>query len=348
MQKIKTALLSYGMSGSVFHAPFVDLHPNFDLAGAWERSKKLIQKDYPEVTSYPSLESVLEDESIVLVVVNTPTGTHYEFTKKVLEAGKHAVVEKAFTITAAEAQELAILAGSKGLKLAVFQNRRWDSDFKTVKKVVESDMLGEIVEATFSYEAYLPKLNTKAHLEEPSPAAGLIRDRGPHMIDQALCIFGYPNAVFADLGIMRTDSRVNDYFELILYYSDKRVRLKGGFLAREMAPSYIVHGKKGSFLKSRADQQENRLLAGEKPNNSDWCEEPESERGILHAERKGEAFKELVPTEKGNYIDFYEGVFRAITDDKPEPVTPDEGVQTMKIIEAAIASDEQKAVIELA
>lgn len=348
MQKLKTALLSYGMSGSVFHAPFIDLHPGFDLAGSWERSKKLIQQDYPEATSYPSLESVLEDESVDLVIVNTPTGTHYEFTKKVLEAGKHAVVEKAFTITAAEAQELASLAKDKGLKLAVFQNRRWDSDFKTVKRVVESGVLGEIVEGTFSYEAYLPALNTKAHLEEPSPAAGLIRDRGPHMIDQALYLFGYPDALFADLAIMRTDSKVNDYFEIILYYSDKRVRLKGGFLAREMAPSYIVHGKKGSFLKSRADQQENRLLAGEKPNNTDWCEEPESERGLLHAERSGEAFKELVPTEKGNYIDFYEGVYQSIVADKPEPVTADEGVQTMKIIEAAIASNEQKTAIELA
>ncbi|GAA4803380.1 Gfo/Idh/MocA family oxidoreductase [Olivibacter ginsenosidimutans] len=347
MRTIKTALLSYGMSGSVFHAPFIDLHAGFELAGSWERSKKLIQQDYPTVTSYPSLEAILADDTLELVIVNTPTGTHYDFTKKALLAGKHAVVEKAFTITAAEAEELSHLAKEKGLKLAVFQNRRWDSDFKTVKKVIETACLGELVEITFSYEAYLPQLNTKAHLEEPSPAAGLIRDRGPHMIDQALCLFGYPQAVFADLAIMRTDSRVNDYFEVILYYNDKRVRLKGGFLAREMAPSYIVHGKKGSFLKSRADQQEDRLLRGEKPNASDWCAEPESEWGLLKTEKDGTLIKTFIPSEKGNYLDFYEGVYQAIVHDQPEPVTADEGAQTMKIIEAAIESAKEGKVITL-
>ncbi|WP_134089716.1 Gfo/Idh/MocA family oxidoreductase [Olivibacter sp. XZL3] len=347
MRTIKTALLSYGMSGSVFHAPFIDLHTGFELAGSWERSKKLIQQDYPGVASYPSLDAILEDESIELVIVNTPTGTHYDFTRQVLEAGKHAVVEKAFTITADEAMELEALAKERGLKLAVFQNRRWDSDFKTVKKIVESGILGEIVEVTFSYEAYLPKLNTKAHLEEPSPAAGLIRDRGPHMIDQALFLFGYPKALFADLAIMRTGSKVNDYFELLFYYDDKRVRLKGGFLAREMAPSYIVHGKAGSFLKSRADRQEERLLAGEKPNAETWCEEPESEWGVLHAERDDKAFRERAPSEKGNYLDFYEGVYQAIVSDLPEPVTAAEGVQTMKLIEAAIESANSGGVVKL-
>lgn len=347
MRQIKTALLSYGMSGSVFHAPFIDLHPGFSLLGSWERSKKLIQKDYPNALSYPSLEAILDDNSVELVVVNTPTGTHYEYTKKVLEAGKHAVVEKAFTVTAAEAEELAFLAREKSLKLTVFQNRRWDSDFKTVKRVVDSGVLGDIVEATFSYEAYLPELNTKAHLEEPSPAAGLLRDRGPHMIDQALFAFGYPNALFADLAIMRTGSRVNDYFELILYYNDKRIRLKGGFLAREMAPAYIVHGKKGSFLKSRADQQEDRLLAGGKPNNVDWCEEPDSEQGTLHAERDGKAFREKVPTERGNYLDFYEGVYQAIINGKPEPVSAFDGFNTMKIIEASLKSHNEQRLVTL-
>src|SRR5690606_22768533 len=307
----------------------------------------LIQKDYPTVASYQSIQSIRNDASIELVIVNTPTGTHYDFTKKVLEAGKHAVVEKAFTITAAEAIELEALAKERNLKLAVFQNRRWDSDFKTVKKIVKSGALGEIVEVTFSYEAYLPKLNTKAHLEEPSPAAGLIRDRGPHMIDQALSLFGYPRALFADLAIMRTNSQVNDYFELILYYEDKRVRLKGGFLAREMAPSYIVHGKEGSFLKSRADKQEDRLLAGEKPNTDNWCEEPESEWGILHAERDGKAFRERVPSERGNYLDFFEGVYQAIVNNQIEPVTAAEGVQTMKLIEAAIESADTGCVVKL-
>jgi scyllo-inositol 2-dehydrogenase (NADP+) len=228
---IKTALLSYGMSGKIFHAPFLDLHPGFEITGSWERSKKLIQQDFPHVRSYPSIESILEDDQVELVIVNTPIDSHFEYTKKVLLAGKHAVVEKAFTVTAAEAEELKNLAAEKGLKLSVFQNRRWDSDFKTVAKVVEKGLLGELVEVTFSYEQHSPELNAKAHLETPSPGSGLLRDRGSHVTDQALYLFGMPDAVYADLRIVRPGSQVNDYFELLLFYKKLRVRLKGGFVA---------------------------------------------------------------------------------------------------------------------
>ena len=140
MQKIKAALLSYGMSGKVFHAPFLEVHPRFELTGSWERSKKLIQQDYPDAKSYESLEELLSDD-IDLVIVNTPIETHFEYTKKVLEAGKHVLVEKAFTTNTAEAEELRDLAKAKGLKLAVYHNRRWDSDFKTVKEVVDENCL---------------------------------------------------------------------------------------------------------------------------------------------------------------------------------------------------------------
>ena len=175
MQKIKTALLSYGMSGKVFHAPFLNLHSGFELLGSWERSKKLIQEDYPSVTSYPSLEAVLESDA-TLIVVNTPVGTHFEYAKQVLLAGKHALVEKAFTTTVAEAQELTALAKAKGLKLAVFQNRRWDSDFKTVQKIVNEKLLGDIVEAEFHFDRFNPILSPKIHKETAN--AGLTKPSG--------------------------------------------------------------------------------------------------------------------------------------------------------------------------
>lgn len=179
MQKIKTALLSYGMSGKVFHAPFLDFHPGFELVGSWERSKQLIQLDYPNVKSYPTLEEVLQDD-IDLVIVNTPVGTHFEYAKQVLLAGKNAVVEKAFTTTVAEAQELVNLAKEKGLKLSVFQNRRWDSDFKTVQKVVADKVLGELVEAEFHFDRYNPLLSPKGHKETVNSGAGILKDLGPH------------------------------------------------------------------------------------------------------------------------------------------------------------------------
>ena len=347
MQKIKTALLSYGMSGKVFHAPFLELHPGFELLGSWERTKKLIQEEYPEVKSFPSLESILEDDAIDLVIVNTPVATHFEYAKKVLLAGKHAVVEKAFTTTVAEAQELADLAKAKNLKLSVFQNRRWDSDFKTVKKIVDDKMLGEIVEAEFHFDRYNPVLSPKIHKETANPGAGILKDLGPHLIDQALCLFGLPNAVFADIRLIRDATLVDDYLDILLYYTDFRVRLKAGFFVRECIPSYIVQGKKGSFLKSRGDVQEDNLKLGMKPNVEDWGTELEGNEGLLHTEINGEIIKKKVLTLQGNYYDFFEGFYQAVANGKTEPVTAQDGVNVMRIIEAAIQSSEHKKAIDL-
>ena len=346
MQKIKTALLSYGMSGKVFHAPFLALHPGFELVGSWERSKKLIQLDYPDVTSYPSLEAVLESDA-TLIVVNTPVGTHFEYAKQVLLAGKHAIVEKAFTTTLAEAQELTELAQAKGLKLAVFQNRRWDSDFKTVQKILADNTLGEIVEAEFHFDRYNPILSPKVHKETANAGAGILKDLGPHLIDQALCLFGMPKGVFADIRITREHSVVDDYIDILLYYSDKRVRLKAGFFVREPNPSFVLQGKKGSFLKPRGDVQEDELKLGKKPNLTTWGTEPKDKEGLLHTELNGEIVREKIPTLQGNYYDYFDGLYHSIVENKPEPVTAQEGTNVMQIIEAAIQSNTEQKVITI-
>jgi predicted dehydrogenase len=347
MQKIKTALLSYGMSGKVFHAPFLELHPGFELIGSWERSEKRIQEDYPETKSFPSLESILEDATIDLVIVNTPVATHFEYAKKVLLAGKHAVVEKAFTTTVAEALELDALAKENRLKLSVFQNRRWDSDFKTVKKIIDDGMLGDIVEAEFHFDRYNPVLSPKQHKESANPGAGILKDLGPHLIDQALFLFGLPYAVFADIRMIRNNTLVDDYLDILLYYPDFRVRLKAGFFVREPVPSYIVHGKKGSFLKPRGDVQEDDLKLGKKPNLDGWGKEPKSREGTLHTEINNDVLNVKVPTLQGNYYDFFDGVYQSVSNNTIEPVTAKDGLNVMKIIEAAIQSSEQMKVINL-
>ncbi|MEL1256179.1 Gfo/Idh/MocA family oxidoreductase [Flavobacterium sp. DGU38] len=346
MQKIKTALLSYGMSGKVFHAPFLDLHPGFELLGSWERSKKLIQEDYPTVKSYPSLEDLLADD-LNLVIVNTPVGTHYEYAKKVLLAGKHAVVEKAFTTTVAEAEELAQIAKEKGLKLAVFQNRRWDSDFKTIQKVINDGVLGDLVEAEFHFDRYNPILSPKAHKETANDGAGILKDLGPHLIDQAVCLFGSPKSVFGDIRYTRENSVVDDWIDLLLIYEDFRVRLKAGFFVREAHPAYTIHGKKGSFLKHRGDVQEDELKIGKKPNRDSWGTELEGFEGLLHTEIDGKTIREKTPTLQGNYFEYFDGVYDSIVNNKPEPVTAQDGVKVMQVIEAAIASNLQKKIIDL-
>jgi len=346
MQQIKTALLSYGMSGKVFHAPFLTLHPGFELLGAWERSKNLIQEDYPNVKSYKSLEEVLADD-VDLIVVNTPVDTHYEYAKKVLEAGKHALIEKAFTTTAAEAQELRDLAKAKNLKLTVYQNRRWDSDLKTVKSVLDQHLLGEIVEAEIRFDRYNPNLSSKAWKEGTNAGAGVLKDLGPHIIDQALYLFGYPDAVWADIRTLRENSQVDDNIDILLYYPDKRVRLHAGFFNREMLPAYILQGRKGSFFKMRGDVQEDTLKTGAKPNTTDWGTEAAGMEGTLHTEINGEVVRKNIPTLKGNYYDLFDGIYKSITQDTVEPVTGEDGVNTMKIIDAAIASSAKKQVIQL-
>jgi len=347
MQKIiKTALLSYGMSGKVFHAPFLQLHEGFELLGSWERSKHLIQQDYPGVKSYATLEDVLASDAN-LVIINTPVDTHYEFAKKVLEAGKNALVEKAFTTTAAEAEELMNLAKEKGLKLAVFQNRRWDSDLKTVKSVLDQKLLGAIVEADIRFDRYNPNLSPKAWKEGANAGAGVLKDLGPHIIDQAIYLFGYPEAVSADIRTLREGSVVDDNIDITLFYPDKRVRLHAGFFNREQLPAYIIQGRKGSFFKHRADVQEDILKTGAKPNLTDWGTEPIDKAGLLHTEVDGVVIKQTIPTLQGNYYSLFDGLYHSIIEDKPEPVTAEDGLRVMKIIDAAIASSEQKRMINL-
>lgn len=337
MQKIRTALLSYGMSGKVFHAPFLELHPGFELTGAWERSKKLIHEDFPLVKSYPSLESVLSDQ-VDLVIVNTPVETHFEYAKEALLAGKHVVVEKAFTTTAAEAEELREIAKEQNVRLSVFQNRRWDSDFKTVRDLHQKNILGEIVEAEIHFDRYNPSLSPKAHKESANAGAGILKDLGPHIIDQALVLFGFPQQLFADIRKTREHSVVDDWFDITLFYPTLRVRLKASFFVREPLPSYILHGKKGSFIKSRGDIQEDELKLGKKPMVTDWGHEPLYKSGVLHTEIEGSTVRENIPTIPGNYYGFFEAMYQSIRKNQPEPVSATDGLNVMRIIEAAIQS----------
>jgi predicted dehydrogenase len=346
MKKIRTALLSYGMSGKVFHAPFIELHPGYELIGAWERSNKLIQNDYPNAKSYSSFEELLSDD-IDLVIVNTPVDTHYQYAKQALQSGKHLIVEKAFTTNVNEAEDLKALAKEKELKLAVFQNRRWDSDFKTVKSILENAVLGDIVEAEIRFDRYNPTLSPKKWKETHNAGAGILKDLGPHIIDQALCLFGYPKALFADIRTIRMHSLVDDNLDIILYYDDKRVRLHAGFFNKEPFPGFILQGRKGSFFKYRADIQEDVLKTGVKPALENWGKEPLAQEGILHIVQEGETIRKTIPTLAGNYYDFFEGVYQSLTLDKIEPVTADDGLRVMQIIEAALLSSEQKRVIPL-
>ena len=347
MKPINTAICSFGMSGWVFHAPFISAHSGFNFYAVWERSKNLAQEKYPAVKTYRTLEEVLADDAIELVVVNTPNTTHYDYTKQALLAGKHVVCEKPFTVTVAQAEELIALADEKKLKLSVFQNRRYDSDYKTIKSVLNQKLLGNIVEAEFHFDRFKEEISPKAHKEVPMKGTGALYDLGSHLIDQALQLFGMPQAVFADIAAMRPVSQVDDYFEVLLYYPSSRVRIKGSYQVREALPGYVLHGSKGSFIKPKTDMQEAQLQAGMLPTDAAYGIEPETEKGLLHTEVDGNIIKEYIPSHNGNYTDYYEGIYQSIRNNAPLPVTATEGMQVIKIIEAAFKSSEEKRVIEL-
>lgn len=348
MQTIKTALCSFGMSGWVFHAPFLHLHKGFELYGVWERSKKTAAQQYPYIKSFNTYEALLNDDAIELVVVNTPNYTHFELAKKALLAGKHIIVEKPFCITAAECEELMALAHTMHKKISVYHNRRYDSDYKIIQKVISENWLGDIVEAELHFDRFSEVLSPKMHKETPGPGTGLLYDLGSHLIDQALQLFGMPEAVFADIRAARTISLVDDYMELLLYYPTKRVRVKSSYVVREPLPSYIFHGTKGSFIKARTDVQEKALQLGVRPDAPDWGKEPENEMGLLHTEKNGTLIREYIPSVNGNYMEYYEGIYQAFATGAALPVTAEEGERVIRVIEKAYQSNREGRVISMA
>jgi len=335
------------MSGWVFHAPFVHLHKGFELYAVWERSKNLAAQKYPSIKTFRTLEEMLADAAVELVVVNTPNYTHFDYAKKALLAGKHVIVEKPFTVTVAEGEELIALAKQAGKKISVYQNRRYDSDYKTVKKILDEQWLGKLVEAEIHYDRYTPVLSPKVHKETPGPGTGLLYDLGSHLIDQALQLFGMPEAVFTDMMIIRPTSQVDDYMELLLYYPGLRVRIKSSYLVREPLPSYNIHGAKGSFIKARTDVQEKMLLAGIAPDAPGWGVEPDNEKGLLHTEKDGKVIREYIPSLTGNYMEYYDGMYAALREGKPVPVAAEDGLNIIRIIGAAYKSREEKRVVKI-
>jgi predicted dehydrogenase len=344
---IRTALVSYGMSGRVFHAPFIHLNPHYELVGSWERSQKNIQAAYPGTISFSSYEEILNDPTIDLVIVNSPNDTHYEYTKKALLAGKHVVTEKAFTVTEKEALELEELANTMNKKLAVYHNRRYDADFLTLQKLIQEGSIGDFLDIQISFERYRTTLSPKVHKEFPTPGAGVLYDLGPHLVDQALLLSGMPTSVFADIRMTRSVTKVDDYFTLLLYYPTHRILITSGMVFMQQLPAYKVYGTKGCFIKYRADIQEDELLAGKIPTGEDWGKEPESQWGKLSTDNDGSISSKIIPSLHGNYGQFYALMADAILHNAPVPTSAKEGAGIIKVLEAARKSASLKAIVEL-
>ena len=334
---IKTGIAAYGLSGQVFHAPFISAHPGFELTAAVERHNKRIGTDYPGVCSVESFEEMLRIDEIELIVVNTPDATHFDMCRRALEAGKHVIVEKPFVASTSEAETLIEMAEKRGLLLTVYQNRRWDNDFLTVCKIIDSGELGRIVELQSSFQRFRPALAQSAWKEEPGPSrVGITRNLVSHLCDQAVVLFGMPQMLWATLGHLRDGSRIDDYSLAVLLYPQLKVVLRASMLVREEAPRFAVHGTKGSYVKFGTDPQEH-LLRYEKatPSCSVWCTEQESEWGILNTESGRAPY----PSVAGNYMRFYDNIYDVIRKGKPTEITPTEMMDDIRILDAIFESD---------
>lgn len=351
MELVKVGLCAFGMSGKVFHAPFLKQHPGFFISAIVERSKEESKLDYPDSVIYHSVEEMLQNADIDLVVVNTPLQTHFEYTKMVLEAGKNVVVEKPFTVNVEEAEELVRIAESKNLFISVYQNRRFDRDYLQVQKVISEGKLGNIKEVEIRFDRFRTEPSAKEHKENPElNGSGAVHDLGSHLVDQATQLFGFPEKTFADIFSMKGQNYANDYFEIILYYkNDVRVRLKSSAFTKEDYFAYKIHGDKGSFLQERSDNQENELVAGAIPvYGKDWVKPLAESDGVLnYLNENSESTRVATHSESGNYMNYYQQIYEHIVFGYALPSLGSEIVQNMKIIEAAIESSEKGKVIGL-
>ena len=334
---IKTGLLAYGMSGKIFHAPFLTQHPGFDLQAVVQRHEQRMQADYPHIRSYGSVAELLADPALELVVVNTPSATHVELARQALLAGKHVLLEKPVATTAADVRELFDLARQQNRHLFAYQNRRWDTDFGSVRRVVESGQLGRLIEVHFRYDRFKPQLNPKKFKEDAdSPGSGLVFDLGPHLVDQAISLFGQPLRVEKTQGSYREHSRVADYFSLHLHYpAGLHVYLTSSLLVADPGPAFVLHGTQGSYRKDRTDPQEAQLLAGLPPTDPAYGhEQPGQEGRLTLAEPGGLLIATLIAAAPGSYAGLFEAVYQAVRHGQAYPVEEAQLVWQLEILNA--------------
>lgn len=326
-QKIKVGLVGFGYSARVFHTPFLKNHPNYEITTVLERNSDKALDYFPNAQIVRNIDDLL-NANIDLVFITTPNQTHYEYTKKALLANKNVVVEKPICNTVEEALELKQLAEEKSLLLTVYQNRRWDSAILSAKEIIHKNLIGEIIDCEIRFERYSPEKNKKSWKETGELGTGLVYDLGVHLIDQALHLFGLPEALFADIRYQREGAISDDNFWINLYYPNHfTVRLGASKHTKSPNRFFALHGKKGSYIQEREDGQEALLNV--------WDGQPirPPANGILHSENGQSAFAVA-----GNYADFYQNLAESLAKKALPAVKMSEVVQVLSLIEQVFVS----------
>ncbi len=329
---VRVGLIGFGLAGQAFHAPVIRGVQGMELACILERHGNKAKEKYPEVRVARTLEEMLSDETLQLIVVATPNDSHFSYAKASLEAGRDVVVDKPLTPTLAEAEELMSLAADQGRLITVYQDRRYDGEFQTVKELLKSGAVGEGAEYESRFDRFRLQGKPNAWREQPDhPAAGVLWDLGPHLIDQALVLFGEPLSIWASAFCQRKDSKIDDSFDVHMEYPSMRATLRARIIAYAPGAHLLIHGTGGSFIKYGMDPQEEILRSEHCPDGKDWGAnwgvEPEDRWGTLS--RVGEEPRK-VKTARGNYRGFYENVRDAMEKGTPLEVTPQQALRTMR------------------
>jgi scyllo-inositol 2-dehydrogenase (NADP+) len=341
MDEILVGLAGYGFGGAMFHAPFIAVTPRLRLAAVATSRRAEVERDFPSARVRPGAADLVADPDIGLLVVSTPTSTHFEIARSALECGKHVVIDKPMVVTTAEADELIALAAARHRVLSVYQNRRWDGDFRTVKAIIEQRRIGELYYYESRFDRFSPQIKP-GWREQAEPGSGVLYDRGSHLIDQAVSLFGVPHAVMADVFCQRPGARAEDYFHLVLDYGPRRVVLHGSNLVCEPGPHFTVHGDGGSFLKYGLDPQEEALKAGLRPGAPDWGRDNPEQYGLLV---RADGTASRVATLPGGYEKYYEMLAACLLDGGPVPVDPRDSRNGIAIIEAAFRSAKERRTV---
>jgi predicted dehydrogenase len=332
---LKIGIVGYGYASQVFHAPLIASVPGLQLAAIASGNPAKVAADWPGLAVDPSPEALFRRPELDLVVIATPNDTHGPLASQALAAGKHVIVDKPFTLTLAEARALQDRAEQAGRLLSVFHNRRWDGDFLTLRRVLGSGELGRVVQFESRFDRFRPEVRDRWR-ETGGPGSGLWYDLGPHLLDQALQLFGRPEALTLDLARQRDGARSDDAFLAQLRYGETRVLLGASALAAAAGPRFRVHGTRGSYLKSGLDPQEDQLKAGYRPPAPDWGLDPAP--GTLTALAGERLEARAVPPLAGDYPAYYAAIRDALLGRCANPVPPSEAIEVMALIELGLRS----------
>ncbi|MCE9993472.1 oxidoreductase [Enterobacter asburiae] len=342
---IRVGLIGYGYASKTFHAPLIAGTAGMDLAAIASSDAAKVATDWPSVPVVSEPKHLFNDPNIDLIIIPTPNDTHFPLAKAALEAGKHVVVDKPFTVTLSQARELDALAKSFGRLLSVFHNRRWDSDFLTVKSLINEGSLGEIAWFESHFDRYRPQVRNRWR-EQAGPGSGIWYDLGPHLLDQAVNLFGLPVSLTVDLAQLRPGAQTTDCFHAILSYPQRRIVLHASMLAAAETARYIVHGTRGSYVKFGLDPQEERLKNGERLPQEDWGYDMRD--GVVTRFEGEEQVEETLLTQPGNYPAYYAAIRDALNGTGENPVPASQAIQVMELIELGIESAKHRATLCLA